>query len=161
VVVIDFAGYVPGSISSTEPFVTTSVRKTLPSRILAANPGVTDNPDIPDLVFTFRGPTFKLAGGQRLDTFSFAGLSADSIFGATASGTGATLVNNVGSDRTVRFNPLGIPAGGTGGTASASESLQDPISAAPEPAAWLLMLAGLFGTGLVLRRNRHGRLVPV
>ncbi len=148
VVVLDFSGYVPGSISSTEPFVTTSVRNKLPNRILAAEPGVTDNPDVPDLVFTFRGPTFKLAGGQRLDTFSFAGLSADSIFGATVSGMGASLVNNVGSNRTISFNPVGVPGGPV-------------VSNAPEPAAWLLMLAGLFGTGMVLRRNRNGRLVPV
>ena len=44
----------------------------------------------------------------------------------------------------------GFALGGTGGTGN-----PPPISAAPEPATWLLMFAGIGGIGLMLRQARR------
>jgi hypothetical protein len=152
-VIIDFAGYVDGSIASSLPFVTTSVRNTLPQRILQENPGITDDKSIPDLVFNFRGPALRLPGGGTLDTLAFSGLTAESIFGDTMDGTFGTLVNNKGGTHTVSFGTVGVPA-------DPPSEADAPLSPVPEPEAWALMLVGLFGTGMTLRRSRSTLFLP-
>src|SRR5579872_4387697 len=133
-VIVDFAGYVPGSVFSSLPNVTASVSNTLPTGLLL-NPGFTDNPTIPDLVFTYTGPNFQTTGGPFSSITNFAGLGADSIFGQMGAGSfSAKAVTNVG------------PLSGT----AAFNVGEVNVPAVPEPATWAMMLVGFFGLGALL-----------
>lgn len=137
-VIVDFNGYVAGSVHSSLPDVTASVSNTLPAGLLL-DPGFTDNPSIPDLVFTYTGPNFQTGGGPFPAIFNFSGLSAESIFGTSTIGSfSASAVTNVGATAgmpTFNVGEVGIPA-------------------VPEPASWALMLTGFFGIGVIVRRKR-------
>jgi hypothetical protein len=138
-VIVDFAGYVPGSISSTLPDVTASISNTLPSGLVLQS-GATDNASIPDLVFTYTGADFHASGGPFPPLQNFSGLSADSTFGFTTNGSfSASAVKNVGAntgDTDLEAGRIGVP------------------SAIPEPASWAMMLIGFFGLGTMLRRRK-------
>jgi hypothetical protein len=139
-VIIDFAGYVAGSIGTSLPNVTASVSNTLPTGLLL-DPGFTDNPNIPDLVFTYTGPPFHTTGGPFSSITDFSGLFADSIYGGfTAGSFSAASVRNDGT--------LAGSADFTVGEVGV------PISAVPEPGVWAMLLAGMFGIGLALRTGR-------
>src|SRR5689334_10635648 len=81
-VILDFAGYVDGSVHSSLPNVSATVSNTLPAGLVPYL-GVVDNPSIPDLVFTYTGPDYQTSGGPFPGLTNFSGLSADSIFGGT------------------------------------------------------------------------------
>lgn len=140
-VILDFAGYVPGSVHSSLPNVSASVSNTLPTGLLLP-PDYTDNSSIPDLVFTYNGPDYQTTGGPYPSITNFAGLSADSIYGAKASGYfSAEAVKNDG------------PASGT----AAFNLGKVDIPAVPEPATWALLILGfgMIGTMLRTARQRH------
>jgi hypothetical protein len=138
-VIIDFAGYVPGSVHSSLPNVTASVSNTHPAGFLL-DPGFTDNPSIPDLVFTYIGPNYQTSGGPFPAITNFSGLSAASIFGQMGPGSfSADAVTNVGAlAGTTAFNvgEVNVPA-------------------VPEPASWAMMLTGFFGLGSMLRWRKQ------
>lgn len=137
-VIVDFAGYVPGSVFSTLPNVTASVSNTLPAGMLL-DPGFTDNPSIPDLIFTYTGPNFQTSGGPFPSIVNFSGLGADSTLGGNVAGSfSSTAVRNVGS---------------LAGTADFTVGEVNVPSAVPEPATWAMLLTGFFGLGAVLRRK--------
>ena len=118
-VIVDFAGYVAGSASAF-PDVTTTLSNTLPSGLVLGG-SLTDNPSIPDLVFTYTGPGFQTSGGPFPPGFDFT-LTALSSFGTTTDGAFATsaVVNNNGN---------------TGALAFSSGRLDVPLaSAVPDPA---------------------------
>jgi hypothetical protein len=140
-VIVDFAGYVPGSVASAIPDVTASVSDTLPAGLLLP-PGVVDNPAIPDLVFTYTGPNFDTSGGPFGGLTDFNGLTAESKFHNITLGTfSAVAVKNVGeATGTPAFNVgfVGIP------------------SSIPEPATWAVILVGFGAVGVSMRaRRRH------
>jgi hypothetical protein len=139
-VIIDFAGYVAGSVGTSLPNVTASTSLTLPAGMLL-NPGFTDNPNIPDLVFTYTGPDFQTTGGPYPAQVDFSGLYADSIYKSYTTGSfSAEAVKNDG--------PLaGTDAYNVGQVAV-------PTSPVPEPAAWAMMLAGMFSVGFAMRSAR-------
>ena len=140
-VIVDFAGYVAGSVSSSLPDVTASVSNTLPSGMLL-DPGFTDNPNIPDLIFTYTGPDYHTSGGPYPTQTDFTGLSALSTYGNFKTGSfSAFAVKNDGSETgTVTYNvgEVAVP------------------TAVPEPAVWAMMLAGFFGVGFAMRASRKG-----
>jgi hypothetical protein len=137
-VIVDFAGYISGSVHSALPNVTASVSNTLPAGLLL-DPGFTDSSSIPDLVFTYTGPDFQTSGGPFPTIIDFSGLSADSIFGTAGTGSfSAVAVRNVGS---------------LAGTATFNVG-EVNIPAVPEPASWALLITGFFGLGIGLRRRR-------
>jgi len=139
-VIVDFAGYVPGTVFSTLANVTASVSNTLPSGLLL-NPGFTDSSTIPDLVFTYTGPNFQTSGGPFPAIVNFSGLGADSTLGGNVAGSFSTMaVRNVGS---------------LAGTADFNVGQVNVPSAVPEPASWALMLVGFSGLGLALRRRNR------
>jgi hypothetical protein len=142
-VIVDFNGYVPGTIHSSLADVTASISNTLPAGLLL-DPAFTDNPTMPDLVFTYTGPDFQTTGGPFPDLTHFSGLSADSTFGDMHAGTfSAVAVRNSGS-------PQGTPTYNVG-----QVMVPDP-PAVPEPASWALMIMGFLGLGTALRLRRSG-----
>jgi hypothetical protein len=141
-VIIDFRGYVPGSIHSSLANVSASISNTLPLPI-SVDGGFHDDSAIPDLVFTYTGADFQTTGGPFPSIIHFDGLSADSIFGGTAAGYfAASAVQNVG--------------GLAGSTTYNVGRVEVPIDASPvpEPASWSLMIVGFLGLGTVLRIGR-------
>lgn len=144
-VIVDFNGYVPGSVDSTLADVTASISNTLPAGLLLP-PGVTDNPSIPDLVFTYIGPDFQTSGGPFGSDTNFNGLSAKSIYGNSALGSfSADAVKNDGPETgttTYNVGSVGVP------------------SAVPEPASWAMMLFGIGLIGAGLRTSRRQNAIP-
>jgi len=139
VVIVDFAGYVPGSVLSTLPNVSASVSNTLPGNLLLT-PGFVDNAAIPDLVFTYNGPDFQTSGGPFVSLTTLAGLSALSIYGDSDFGAfSAVAVRNAGT---------------TTGTLAYNVGQVSVPSPAPEPGTWALFLTGFTGLGIMLRRRR-------
>jgi hypothetical protein len=139
-VIIDFAGYVSGSVGTSLSNVTASVSNTLPAGMLL-DPGFTDNPNIPDLVFTYTGPDYRTSGGPYPTQTDFSGLYADSTFKNMITGSfSAVAVKNDGAETgTVTYNVGQVAV---------------PTSAVPEPGVWAMMLAGFFGVGFALRNAR-------
>jgi hypothetical protein len=143
-VILDFAGYVPGSVQSSLPDVTASVSYTLPAGMLL-DPGFTDNPAIPDLVFTYNGPPVDTSGGPYPSQIDFSGLSAESIYSQQVSGSfSAVAVKNSGAQTgttTYNVGQVGVPL----------------ATAVPEPALWAMMITGFFGVGFIMRGSRKER----
>ena len=143
-VIVDFAGYVQGSIHSGLANVTASISNTLPLPI-SVDDGFHDDSAIPDLVFTYTGPNFQTTGGPFPAIIHFDGLSADSIFGARTPGSfAASAVQNVG--------PL------AGSVTYNVGQVEIPFAAVPEPASWTMMIVGFLGLGASLRLRRRGGL---
>jgi hypothetical protein len=138
-VIIDFAGYVPGTVFSPYSNVSASISNTLPAGLLL-NPGFTDNPLIPDLVFTYTGPDFETSGGPYPTLTTFAGLSADSTFSRTTVGSfSAVAVKNNGDlvgTATYNVGQISVP------------------TAVPEPAVWAMMIAVFGAVGFMMRGSR-------
>lgn len=145
-VIVDFAGYVPGSISSSIPDITASISNTLPAG-LSLGGSLTDSATLPDLVFTYTGADFHTTGGPFPPGFDFTGLTALSSIGTTVNGGFAVSgVTNNGANAGVSFTDSG--------------RVDVPLaSAVPEPAIWAMLMTGFFGLGLMLRRK--GRKQPM
>jgi hypothetical protein len=138
--IVDFRGYVPGTVATSLSNVTASVVNTVPFPMLL-QPGYTDDPTIPDLLFTYTGPDFQTSGGPFGGITYFTGLSADSTFGGTATGSfSAVAIKNVGD---------------LAGTNTYNVGLVAVPSAVPEPATWAMMLTGFLGLGMALRNRRR------
>jgi hypothetical protein len=144
-VIYDFAGYVPGSITAgANANVAVSIQNTSPGILIPT--GFADNPAVPNLVFTYTGPPFDVSGGPFPIT-TFAGIGALSTLGGQVSGEyGAVAVKNVGTGPggagTPDFNTgfIGVPG---------------PRGGVPEPASWALMIVGMGGLGVALRSRRR------
>ena len=139
-VILDFAGYVDGSISSALASISTSIE--MSSAALGYFPGITDDPSIPNLVFTYTGASFQVspapAGGYT--PIDFTGLSAlTTLSGVTTDGFSAYTVNN--------------SRGGVNGTDVYSTGSLLVPSAVPEPATWAMMLIGFGVAGYSMRRR--------
>jgi hypothetical protein len=138
-VLIDFQGYLAGSVNSMLPDWTASISNTLPVG-LVMTPGFTDSNLIPDLVFTYEGPNFDVAGGPFPADVVFSGFSAVSSFDGTAAGA---------------YTAIGVKNTGTQtGTTTFNEGTVSMPSPVPEPAVWAMMLTGFFGAGFMMRGRR-------
>ena len=141
-VIFDFKGYVPGSVFSPYGNVTASVESVSTGLILP--PGVTDDPGIVNLVFTYHGPDFDASGGPFPD-INFNGLMAKSTLSALAQG--------IFSAKAVKNN--GVGPGGAGTPAFNTGFVTVPgVTGVPEPAVWAMMIAGFGLAGVSLRRRR-------
>lgn len=138
-IIYDFTGYIPGSIDSGiySANLAASVEFT---SVMLPPPSDTDDPLIPNLVFTWTGAPFNASGGPFADV-SFAGLTAKSVFSQVRNdGFSAMAVTNNGSatgDPSFNSGRVGVP------------------SAVPEPATWALMIAGFGFAGTALRARRR------
>ncbi|HYZ48054.1 MAG TPA: PEPxxWA-CTERM sorting domain-containing protein [Sphingomonas sp.] len=147
-IIYDFAGYIAGSIFSMIPTVTPTVEFTSPSGIVT--PGFTDDPTLPNLVFTYTGPDFRTSGGP-FPPFDFNGLGARSTFGG--------LNDDAFFGFSTKNNPDGIP-GGTGTKIYSLGSVTVPAPAGvPEPATWAMMLGGFGVAGAFARRRKTAKAV--
>ena len=137
-VIFDFAGYVPNSITVPTPDIVASIQMTSP---LALPPGMTDNPNLPNLVFTWEGPNFNTTGPAPAD-IPFSGLSAESTLGTQGMGA---------------FSALAIKnSGGQAGTLTLNQGyVSVPVGGVPEPASWSLMILGFGGLGAMVRGRRR------
>jgi hypothetical protein len=152
-VIQDFAGYVPGSISvsgtGVSPFILTSTPMVANFNTAAGgvqnNAVFGDDPNIVDLVFTYNGPDFHTSGGPFTD-IEIMGLTAESTFGGLAvDGFSSRAIKNtgLGTVGTVAFNngAVGVPA-----------------ALVPEPASWALLIMGFGGVGAMMRQRRSAAL---
>jgi hypothetical protein len=143
-VIVDFAGYVDGSVSTTLPNVTASISNTLPAGLILSS-GVTDDAAIPDLVFTYTGADLRTSGGPFPPDLTFTTLSALSTIGTSVNGSFSTrAVQNNGANE--------------GDAIAIAGNVQVPdaslASAVPEPSTWAMLLTGFLGLGLLLRRRK-------
>jgi hypothetical protein len=141
-VIFDFKGYVAGSVFSPYAAVTASVENISTGLILP--PGMTDDPGIVNLVFTYHGPDFDASGGPFAD-INFNGLKAQSTF--------SDLVRGVFSAKAVKNN--GVGPGGAGTPAFNTGFVTVPGgTGVPEPGVWAMMIMGFGLAGASLRRRR-------
>jgi hypothetical protein len=150
-VIQDFGGYVPGSISVTgsgfSSFILTSTPMVANFDTNAGgvqtNAVFNDDPNITDLVFTYNGPDFHTSGGPFTD-IEIMGLTAESTLGGVAvDGFSSRAIKNtgLGTVGTVAFNngAVGVPT----------------ALGVPEPASWALLILGFGGIGGMVRMQRR------
>lgn len=140
-IIYDFAGYIDGSIFTPSANLVGTVENTSPSGIVT--PGFTDDPTIPNLVFTYVGPDFRNTGGP-FAPLDFDGLGARSTFNGEAIDSFFTL--------TTKNNPDGVPGGSNTAIFTLGRGTV-PSPAVPEPSSWALMIGGFGVAGLALRRR--------
>ena len=138
--IYDFAGYVPGSITSSSAFFVGGTELVSNSGLLL-NPGYTDDAALTNLTLTSL-TTYNASGGPFPET-NFT-LTALSTFGSTAlDGYSSAAVKNNGSSSsgpTFNVGPVAVPVAGA-------------VAGVPEPASWALMILGFGGVGALVRRN--------
>jgi hypothetical protein len=137
-VIFDFRGYVPGSISSGIYAFDLDAFVELTTAGLTLPPGYDDDPNVENLVFQWKGAPFNASGGPFADV-SFSGLTARSIYPLTAidAYSAVTRINNGGATGLAAFNQgeVGVPV--------------------PEPSTLALVALG-FGLAGSMRRTRRG-----
>jgi hypothetical protein len=137
-IIYDFAGYVPGSISAGIYAADVDVFTELTSAL--APIGFGDDPLLANLVFRWSGLPFNASGGPFADV-DFAGLTARSIYsGTTLDGfVGLSTINNGAATGQKDFNAgaVAVPQG----------------IAIPEPTTWALMILGFGFARAALRRR--------
>lgn len=132
-VIFDFLGYVPGSVSSPYADVAATVEWTSNADLLP--PGSFDDPGIANLVFTWTGAAFTPPAG-----FAYTGLSALSTY------SGVNLTGSAFGSASLKVSN-GTPLYVLGFVGS---------PAVPEPAVWGMMLMGFGLVGTALRSRRRG-----
>jgi hypothetical protein len=146
-IIFDFAGYVAGSIKSTSSDIVASIENV--SSGFPSLPGFTDNPSIPNLIFTYVGPDFQTEAAPpgTYPVTQFSGLSAVSTLGGVGEGDFAgTSINNTpfGTGSVIyTLGTIGVPA---------------VTAAIPEVGTWGLMLIGFGGIGFAMRNRRAAQL---
>ena len=142
-IIFDFAGYIDGSIFTPSANVVGTVENTSPGAFVT--PGFNDDPNIPNLVFTYVGPDFRNVGGP-FAPFDFNGLGARSTFGNDTQDAFFTL--------TTKNNPDGVPGGSNTAVLTLGQ-VTVPLSAVPEPATWAMLLGGFGMLGATTRRRKR------
>ena len=140
-VILDFAGYVAGSVNSAFSDITATIE--MSSVALGYLPGITDDPNLPNLVFTYTGDPFQVApapDGTPYTPIDFTGLSARTTLGGVA------------TDGFAAYTVKNTPGMTNGSTVYSTGSLGVP-AAVPEPATWAMMVFGLGVAGYSMRRR--------
>lgn len=140
-IIFDFNGYIAGSIFTPSATVVGTVENTSANAFVT--PGFSDDPNIPNLVFTYVGPDFRNTGGP-FAPFDFNGLGARSTFSNRTLDAFFTL--------TTKNNPDGTP-GGSNTAVFTLGQVTTPAAGVPEPASWAMMLGGFGLLGFASRRR--------
>jgi len=137
-IILDFAGYVAGSVFS--PYASIVGSTELTSSGILIDPSVFDDPTIDNVVFTYTGPDFQAGpSGAPYTSIDFSGLLANSLYGATAlSGFSTVTVKNTSSTPSLVYSAGLVLA---------------PTLAVPEPATWAMLLFGFGAIGMATRRR--------
>lgn len=136
--IFNFAGYVPGSISSGYTDIT-AMATTGNSDGLQLPPGFTIQPGTTTLVFTYTGADYNTSGGPFSNTV-FSGLSARSTLGGIRTGAySAVAEKNTGTET---------------GTPTYNNGFVGVPGTVPEPASWAVMLLGFGVAGASFRARR-------
>ena len=141
-VIQDFAGFqgfgaLPADIVGSTELTTDFIPA--PGAKLVMPPGFTDDPTIPNIVFTYVGPPFHNKNGPFPEVdFTLSALSKYKTF--HNDGFSAITIKNSGPSQ-------GTPIYDVGATSV-------PTAIVPEPAGWALMILGLGGAGALVRRKR-------
>ena len=135
-ILFDFAGYVSGSVFGTGDWAGTTQLSSMTPYI---TPGQTDDPTIPNLVFTYTGPDFQTSGGPYA-AYTISGLGAVSTILTTKldAFTSFTTKNNPAPSSGTQLIQLGVT--------------QVP-GLVPEPASWAMMILGFGLVGIATRRR--------
>lgn len=136
-VIFDFAGYIPGSIAATDAAITPTIEMSSTGLPIF---GFTDDPTLPNLVFSYTGSLVDLSNQ------SFAGLSALSSFGTTIlDGFSGLTMKLVGPGANTQVGSSGL-------VAVPNAVSPTPV---PEPGMLGLMAAGLGLMGVAMRIRRR------
>ena len=137
--IFDFAGYIPGSVTSSDPLFAAGTE--LFTSGLLTPPGFTDDPTITNLTLTWIGHPYRVSGGPFPETnFTLTALSKfrsvrfDGYTSHAVKNNGAA----VGKD-TFNVGPVAVPVG----------------PGVPEPGSWALMILGFSGVGAMIRNRRR------
>jgi hypothetical protein len=153
-VIFDFAGYVPGSISSGSANIlaTTELSSNFNTGTggVQINPMFTDDPTIPNLVFTYTGADFQTTAGPFTPVL-LGGFTAESTLGGLVlDGFSARAISNSG------MGTVGTDSFNNGAVGVAAAIVSGGI---PEPAAWSMLIMGFGGVGGLLRVKRRNAFV--
>jgi hypothetical protein len=141
-IIYDFAGFTGTFYNPYVGLVNTSTE-------LFSNPegpllpfgsgGFTDDPNLPNLVFTYVGPNVNISPDTCCTERSFAGIGAQSIYNqiTTDGFSGNATINQgqVAGNQAMNFGSVEVPA-------------------VPEPATWGMMLLGFGAIGGMMRRKK-------
>jgi hypothetical protein len=133
--IFDFAGYVPGSVTSSSAFFVAGSE--LVTSGLITNPLFTDDPTLTNLTLT-SNTTFNASGGPFPETnFTLTALSTFNNRGPDGYVSGAVKNNGTAMGQTFNVGPVDVP-----------------MANVPEPATWGLMMLGFGGVGAMMRRRK-------
>lgn len=128
--IFDFTGYVANSIASVSPLLSTST----PNSSNMMSIGFTDAASVPNLEFTYNGPTQDLGGGRF-------------VFGSALSTFGNTTLDG--------FSAITVKTAGAVGTLVGTQGATGVPLGVPEPASWAMMIGGFGLIGAAARRRQQ------
>lgn len=143
-VIFDFAGFLGFGLNPNPANIETFTENTTSVGgvdNLQQPPGFFDDPNLPNLVFRWRGPPTFVVGAHPPIDFNFSAFS--SLGGMTFDGFSSISVANNGPN--------------AGQSIYTQGSTAVPAGVIPEPASWAMMIMGFGGVGALLRSRRTAR----
>jgi hypothetical protein len=136
--IYDFAGYIPGSVTSSSGMLIAGTEFVSTTGLLV-NPGYNDDAGIINLTLTSNA-TYNASNGPFPETqFTLTALSTFNTTQNDGYSSGAVKNNGTAMGPTFNVGPVEVP-----------------FAAVPEPTTWGLMILGFGGVGAMIRRRKTG-----